>query len=237
MINRSSCHVHLVVVGGGDEVICPLFTSRIFRPNGYCRCLCLSVCLCPSVHLSICLWTLHFLHDNSSQGSNSTFSKSVPVAIWDALETWLLKISFSPPELWISGYYHPMYPFICSRPPCRWIAAGEPWWICRSMVLFMSLLRNGKWYLSHVWVFDLWYQDEWTEVNFDTIFPSQYWLNTLILYLNWRARQWRPSWKIFSFLPEASFGLWVLSLPASVCVSVRSSVSSVCAVITCLSAR
>ena len=35
------------------------------------------------------------------------------------------------------------------------------------------------------------------------------------------------------FLPEASFGLRVLSLPASVCVSVR---PSVCAVITCLSA-
>ena len=36
------------------------------------------------------------------------------------------------------------------------------------------------------------------------------------------------------FLPEASFGLRVLSLSASVCVSVR---PSMCAVITCLSAR
>ena len=36
------------------------------------------------------------------------------------------------------------------------------------------------------------------------------------------------------FLPEASFGLRVLSLPASVCVSVR---PSVCAVSTCLSTR
>ena len=45
-------------------------------------------------------------------------------------------------------------------------------------------------------------------------------------------------WHVNDFLPEASFGLRVLSLPASVCVCVCVSVClSVCVSITCLSGR
>ena len=60
-----------------------------------------------------------------------TFQYSIPVPNTN---------SFS----WNSGYCRLMYLFIGSRPSCHWIAAGEPWWIYRSMILFSKFLCNWK---------------------------------------------------------------------------------------------